>query len=92
MEEIILRILVEELKYTNKAAIATCHDLLEIQDSEIHEALLLWIRTRKMIPIYAEGYDAVTLTRKMRYPSALLAIDMLRREPDKAKQALKGFR
>ena len=92
MEQEIFRILTEELNYKPETAQITCRDLLDIQDEEIRDALSVWVKTREMIPVSAEGYDAVSLTRRLRYPSALLAIDMLRKEPDRAKQALKGFR
>lgn len=92
MEQSLLRILIHELHYKTEAAQITCQDLLEIEDPEIRQALVQWIRTREMTPICAEGYDTVSLARRMRYPSALLAIDMLRKEPDRAKPLLKGFR
>lgn len=92
LEEMIIRILIEELKYKPETAKQTCQDLLEIKDTEIQQALSAWVQTREMTPVSAEGYDAVSLSRRMKYPSSLLAIDMLRKEPIKAKQALKGFR
>lgn len=92
MKDKIVNILTEELNYKPESAHITCQDLLNIQDSEIQQALSVWVRTRVMTPVSAEGYDAVSLTQKMHYPSALLAIDMLRKEPDRAKQLLKGFR
>lgn len=92
MQERIIKILMEELNYKKEAAIVTSRDLLEVQDEEIHEALLLWINTRKMTPVMEAGFDAVALTGIMTYPSALLAIHMLRKEPERAKRLLKGFR
>jgi hypothetical protein len=92
MEEAIIRILTEELNYKPETAGKTCRDLMDIQDPEIREALHTWVQTREMTPVSAEGYDAVSLTKRLRYPSALLAIEMLRTEPARAKQLLKGFR
>lgn len=92
MEDIIIKILVEELGYKFESAVTTCKDLLDIKDTEIQKALLIWTQTREMTPVSSEGYDSISLISRMRYPSALLAIDMLRREPVRAKQLLKGFR
>ena len=90
MEEIIMKILTGELSYTEKEARITCHDLLAIQDGEIRQALMLWMLTREMTPVSAEGFDAVTLTEQMYYPSALLAIDLLRKDPAPVKGMLMG--
>jgi len=92
VKEKLLDILLYELNYKAEAAQVTCCDLLEIEDPEIERALNLWIKTREMTHVIAENYDAVVLTRRMHYPSALLAIDMLRKEPIRAKQLLRGFR
>lgn len=92
MEQAIITILIEELNYKPETARITCRDLLDIKDPEIQQALSVWVQKREMIPVSAEGYDAVSLTQRMRYPSALLAIDMLRTDPVRAKQVLKGFR
>ena len=92
MEDSIISILINELNYKPEIAIETCRDLLEIQDFEIRQALSVWVQTREKPSVTAEGYDAALLSRRMHYPSALLAIDMLRKEPTRAKQLLKGFR
>ena len=92
MEEAIIRILTEELNYKPETAEVTCRDLMAVQDPEIRQALAEWVETRKMTPVSAEGFDAVALTRRMRYPSALLAIDMLKKEPERARKLLRGFR
>lgn len=87
-----MNILINELNYKPEIARATCHDLMAIQDPEIRQALLEWVQTRKRSSVIAEDYDAALLSQKMHYPSALLAIDMLRSEPLRAKQLLRGFR
>ena len=92
MEEKLLKILTEELHYSPRSAQITCRDLLEIRDPEIRQALSAWAETRETAPASAEGFDAVSLSRRMYYPSALLAIDLLRRDPDRTKRLLKGFR
>ena len=92
MEEKLLSILLNELNYNPAAAEVTCRDLLAVEDPEIKRALAIWVETKEQKHVIVEGYDAVMLTRRMRYPSALLAIDMLRKEPARAKQLLKGFR
>lgn len=92
MKTQLLGILLNELNYSPAAAEVTCCDLLAIEDPEIQHALAIWVESREQQKVIAEGYDTVMLTRRMRYPSALLAIHMLRKEPERAKQLLKGFR
>ena len=92
MREQVTRILMDELKYSKHAAEVTSEDLLNIQDAEIRQSLMRWLALREMTPVAAEGYDAIQLTDRMTYPSALLAINMLRKEPIMAKRMLKGFK
>lgn len=92
MKEQITAILMDELNYSRYAAEITSADLLAIQDEDIRKALMRWLAFREMAPVSAEGYDAVQLTDRMTYPSALLAIDMLKKEPLVAKKMLRGFR
>lgn len=92
MREQIIRILMNELNYGQHSAEVTSDDLLKIQDIETRQALMRWLAFREMAPVTAEGYDAVQLTDRMTYPSALLAIEMLKKEPQIAKKMLKGFR
>lgn len=91
MQESIISILMNELNYSRKSAEITSNDLLQIQDAEIRQALMRWLAFREMTPVAELGYDAVQLTDRMTYPSALLAIEMLRKDP-KAAAMLKGFR
>ncbi|MBP3452309.1 MAG: hypothetical protein J6M20_01160 [Clostridia bacterium] len=92
MREQIIKILMDELKYSRYSAEVTSDDLLAIQDDDIRKALMRWLALREMTPVSAEGYDAVQLTDRMSYPSALLAIELLKKEPLVAKKMLKGFR
>lgn len=92
MKEQIIRILMNELNYSQRAAEVTADDLLAVQDAEIRRALMRWLECREMTPVAAEGYDAVQLTGIMKYPSALLSIDMLKKDPQTAKQLLRGFK
>lgn len=92
MEERIREILVRELDYSPREAQVTCRDLMNIQDPEIRQALSLWAQTREMTRVTAGKYDAVALTARMHYPSALLAIDMLRKNPERTEKLLRGFR
>ena len=91
MQENIISILMNELNYNRKSAEITSNDLLQIQDEEIRQALMRWLAFREMTPVAEQGYDAVQLTDRMTYPSALLAIEMLRKDP-KSATMLKGFR
>ena len=92
MRERLIQILIDELNYKPEVARITSEDLLEIQDPELKETLKKWVHTREIIPIREGSFDIISLMKRMRFPSALLAIDMLRREPDRAKLLLKGFR
>lgn len=92
MREQIIKVLMNELNYSKHAAEVTSDDLLAIQDDEIRKALMRWLALREMTPVSAEGFDAVQLTDRMKYPSALLAINMLKKDPEMAKKMLKGFR
>ena len=91
MKEHIIKILMDELNYSQRVAEVTARDLLEIRDGETRQALMRWLAYREMTPVSAEGYDAIQLTDRMTYPSALLAIEMLKTDPQTAK-ILKGFR
>lgn len=92
MKDQLIQILIRELKYRPEVALITSDDLLEIEDPELKESLEKWIQTREISQIKEGQFDLITLAKRMRFPSALLAIDMLRREPDRAKVLLKGFR
>ena len=92
MKDQLIQILIRELKYRPEVALITSDDLLEIEDPELKESLARWIQTREISEIREGQFDLVSLAQRMRFPSALLAIDMLRREPDRAKMLLKGFR
>ena len=92
MEKKIIGILESELGYSSREAEVTCRDLMAIQDPEISRALYIWTQTRKTTRVTAGGYDAVALCARMYYPSALLAIDMLRKDPVRAARLLRGFR
>lgn len=91
MKEQLIGILMNELNYNRHEAEITSDDLLRIQDEEIRRALMRWISSREMTSVAAEGYDAVRLTDRMSYPSALLAVQMLKTRPETAKRLLKGF-
>lgn len=92
MKEQIINLLMNELNYSRHSAEVTSDDLLAIQDNDLRKALMRWLALREMTPVSAEGYDAVQLTDRMSYPSALLAIDLLKKEPLLAKKMLKGFK
>lgn len=92
MKDQLIQILIRELKYRPEVALITSDDLLEIEDPELKESLEKWIQTREISQIKEGQFDLITLAKRMRFPSALLAIDMLRREPDRAKVLLEGFR
>ena len=92
MVEQIKRLLMEELNYTQHEADVTCRDLMGIQDPEVRQALMRWLAYREMSPVAAEEFDAVRLCDRMTYPSALLAIDAIRRKPEAARILREGFR
>lgn len=92
MEEKIIGILVGELGYSPREAEVTCRDLMGIQDPEIRQALVVWTQTRRATRVVAGGYDTAVLSARMHYPSALLAIDMLRKDPVRTAKLLRGFR
>ena len=92
MKDQLIQILIQELNYRPEVALITSKDLLEIDDPELKESLERWVKTREISPIKEGSFDLISLANRIRFPSALLAIDMLRREPDRAKPLLKGFR
>ena len=85
----IINILIER-GYTEKAANIVAKDLLNLQD-DLKEAAEQWIATAKEPIVSSNGYSTKLLMEKypgMIYAAALLTIDWLGQEPEKAKQII----
>lgn len=93
MEKIIKTLI--ERGYPENAAKHTANNLMKMAP-ELQEALQDWIDTGKMPVMKANDYSTdVLMTRfqGMTYPAALLTIDWLIRDPQKAAAAIeKGIR
>ena len=81
--------------YPEKAAIVTAQNLLKLT-GRFASALQNWIDTRDTALVEANGYSSEGLMKRyngMTYPAALLTLDWLDREPEKAKSAIeRGIR
>lgn len=92
--ENITRILIER-GYPEKIARQTAERLGHIVP-ELKEALTAWLEKGECPILEAEGYTTADLMKRtpgMTYPAALLTLDWLKREPEKASQTIeRGIR
>lgn len=92
MENIITLI---ENGYSEKEAKIVA-EKLSLLTGAFKEAATVWLNTTEETEISSHGYSTKSLMKrhpKMTYPAALLTIDWLEREPEKAKSAIeKGIR
>ena len=81
--------------YPNNAAKQTAVNL-EKMAPELKKALRIWVEENTMPVRRVNGYTTDSLMSRfkgMSYPAALLTLDWLRREPEKARQIIeKGIR
>ena len=79
-----------ELGYTQAGAQLVLHDLEE-SDPRIQSAFHEWLRSGALPAIVAEGYDVPRLMREhsMNIIAALLTLDWLLREPQRAISSLR---
>lgn len=92
--EYIKKILIER-GYPENAAIQVAQKLTALSGNLI-DAASAWLETEDEPEVASNGYSTKSLMERfpgMTYPAALLTIDWLEREPDKAKQIIeKGIR
>lgn len=93
MEKLIKTLI--ERGYPEKIAIKTSENLSRMAP-ELREALTEWMESEKCPDIEEAGYSTSSLMSRfkgMTYPAALLTIDWLKREPQKATEMIeKGIR
>lgn len=93
MEEIV-NILIDRGYPENAAGIVA--DKLSNLSGQLKEAAQSWLKTSKEPVVTSNGYSTKTLMERhpgMTYPAALLTVDWLEREPEKAKTIIeKGIR
>lgn len=89
MKNEIIRVLVDELGYSQREAELTADDLLDLHPS-LQAAFSQWLRSRTAANLEAEGFTTqkLMLNKKFTYPAALIALDWLLKEPETAKAAL----
>ena len=84
-----------ERGYPEKAAIVTAQNLLKLT-GRFASALQNWVDTKDTPKVESHGYTSDGLLKRfkgMTYPAALLTLDWLDREPEKAKSAIeRGIR
>ncbi len=87
------KILADEFGYNSKEAEVSAEDLLKA-GADLQEAFEHYRKDKTIDYIVVEGYTIETIMKihKMEFPGALLALDWLRREPEKAKHALLTWR
>jgi len=94
MMEDIKKILIER-GYPENAAIQVAQKLASFS-GKLREAASAWIEKEAEPEVASNGYSTQSLMEKfpgMTYPAALLTIDWLEREPEKAKPVIeKGIR
>lgn len=78
-----------ERGYTDKQVNAVIHDLMTIDES-LKEGFSLWIELEKETDYTIQGITLSELKNKfgMTYPAALLTIDWLIKEPEKAIESI----
>ena len=83
-----------ERGYTDKLVNAVIHDLMTIDES-LKEGLSLWLESEKETDHTIQGIALSELKNKfgMTYPAALLTMDWLIKEPEKAIESInRGIR
>ncbi|MBR6874130.1 MAG: hypothetical protein IKN17_11560 [Ruminococcus sp.] len=92
MKDRLVQKLTGELGYGNAAAKTTAGDLLGSGYEDIRRAAELWVTSGTMTDIRCGGCSVRELVTggRMTYPAALVYIDWLRTEPEKAAGALRA--
>lgn len=78
-----------EYNYKEHVALLTAEDLMNLEQ-QLKEPFLQWLRDRTEADIQVAGFSATKLMQEkgMTFPSALVALDWLIKEPDVAKNEL----
>lgn len=90
MEELVYKTLLER-GYDEKTAKMVLPDLLDLSEP-LKRLLKAWLENEKQQSDYAvAGFSVLEMQKErgMNYPAALLTIDWLIKEPEKAKESLK---
>jgi hypothetical protein len=89
---IIKDILIDELEYTKYEADVTTEDLLNLDDSLI-PVFAAWLKDRTITDIEISKTSLVKLMREnsLKFPSALITLDWLTKDPETAKKALSVY-
>jgi hypothetical protein len=92
MKEKIMKILIEDLSYTEYIARVTAEDLLSI-DERLMDGLNTWVESgiMKNYSVQSFSTDDFVLRKGFTYPAALIAIDWLLRDYFTAYQELTSF-
>lgn len=90
MEDKIKSLLMTEYGYSEKAATMTADDLCSFKDTDLKEAVQVWLSTGKFKNVTEGKYQARELVENysMKYPAALVFIDWFRECPEEAEASL----
>ena len=89
MKDKIIKILKNELSYSDSVADVTADDLLSLSP-QLQPALSKWLEKRELTNVEVQGFSIKQLMEQRGYtfPSALISMDWLLTEPDIAKKEL----
>lgn len=89
-KETMMKIL-EQKGYDKKSASLVANDLMQLE-SPLSDYLGQWVERDTITDYIVDGYSIVNLMqeRSMTYPAALLTMDWIIKEPEKALKSLKS--
>lgn len=90
MKDKIKALLLKNYGYNEKSATMTADDLCSFKDTDLKEAVQIWLSTGKYKNVTEGKYEARELVEKysMKYPAALVFIDWFRECPEEAEASL----